>query len=244
MGANAQIEVPAFTAGQVLTAAEMTQINTGVPVFATTTTRDAAFGGAGEKVLAEGQFAYIEATNTTQYYDGAAWVAVGASGLTFINGASFTGVATVDSPQNTFTSTYANYLVIVDVQTFASSAALYWRFATTGTPITTGYDWAGISIRSSGTTFPGGASNAAQFYVGDCGNVEYSSFAFTVINPEITARNSKLIWAGPHSDATYLYHTTAGGRNLTAAKHDGFRLFNSGGVNMTGSYKVYGYSNS
>lgn len=76
MGANAQIAVPAFVAGEVLTAAEMTQINTGIPVFATTTTRDAAFSGTGEKVLAEGQFAYIEATNTTQYYDGAAWVSV------------------------------------------------------------------------------------------------------------------------------------------------------------------------
>ena len=75
MGANAQIEVPAFTAGQVLTAAEMTQINTGIPVFATTTTRDAAFGGAGEKVLAEGQFAYIEASNQTQFYDGTVWTA-------------------------------------------------------------------------------------------------------------------------------------------------------------------------
>jgi hypothetical protein len=81
MGANAQIEVPAFTAGQVLTAAEMTQVNTGIPVFATTVTRDAAFGGAGEKVLAEGQFAYIEATNTTQYYDGAAWQSVGVTGI-------------------------------------------------------------------------------------------------------------------------------------------------------------------
>jgi hypothetical protein len=79
MGANAQTAVPAFTAGQVLTAAQQTQINTGIPVFATTVTRDAAFGGAGEKTLAEGQFAYIEATNTTQYYDGAAWQSLGAT---------------------------------------------------------------------------------------------------------------------------------------------------------------------
>lgn len=76
MGANAQIAVPVFTSGQVLTAAQMTQINTGVPVFATTVTRDAAFSGSGEKVLAEGQFAYLEDSNTTQYYDGAAWQSV------------------------------------------------------------------------------------------------------------------------------------------------------------------------
>lgn len=245
MGLNAQTSVPAFTTGQVLTAQQQTDINTGIPVFADTTARDAAFGGTGEKVLAEGQFAYIEATNTTQYYDGAAWVAVGASGLTFINGASFTSVATVDSPQNTFTSTYANYLVILDIQTLASFAAVYWRFATAGTPITSAtYDWAGISIRSTGTTFPGGSTGSTQFYVGDCGNIEYSSFQFTVINPQVSARNSKIIWAGPHSDNTYNYHTTASGRNSTAASHDGFRILNSGGVNMTGSYKVYGYSNS
>lgn len=77
MGANAQTSVPAFTAGQILTAQQQTEINTGIPVFATTTTRDAAFGGTGEKTLAEGQFAYIEASDTTQYYNGTSWLALG-----------------------------------------------------------------------------------------------------------------------------------------------------------------------
>ena len=73
---NTQTSVPAFVASQVLTAQQQTEINTGIPVFATTVTRDAAFGGTGEKTLAEGQFAYLEDSNTTQYYDGAAWQAV------------------------------------------------------------------------------------------------------------------------------------------------------------------------
>jgi|DEB0MinimDraft_3_1074331.scaffolds.fasta_scaffold23433_2 enamine deaminase RidA (YjgF/YER057c/UK114 family) len=80
MGANAQTSVPAFTSGQVLTAAQVTQINTGIPVFASSTERDAAFGGTGEKTLAEGQMAYLEDTNETQYYDGSSWAAVGAGG--------------------------------------------------------------------------------------------------------------------------------------------------------------------
>lgn len=80
MGANAQTSVPAFTAGQVLTAAQVTQINTGIPVFASSTERDAAFGGTGEKTLAEGQMAYLEDTNETQYYDGSSWAAVGQAG--------------------------------------------------------------------------------------------------------------------------------------------------------------------
>jgi len=77
MGANAQTSVPAFTAGQVLTAAQVTQINTGIPVFASSTERDAAFGGTGEKTLAEGQYAFLEDTNETLVYDGSSWVSTG-----------------------------------------------------------------------------------------------------------------------------------------------------------------------
>lgn len=41
--------------------------------FATTTARDAAFGGAGEPTLAEGMFCYIDADNKLYFYTGAAW---------------------------------------------------------------------------------------------------------------------------------------------------------------------------
>jgi hypothetical protein len=68
--ANTQTTVPAFVASQVLTAEEMTQsASTGVPVFATTVTRDAGFGGSGQKALAQGQLCYLEATDVVQYYD-------------------------------------------------------------------------------------------------------------------------------------------------------------------------------
>jgi hypothetical protein len=78
MGANAQTTVPSFTVGQVLTADQQNQsARTGVPVFADTTARDAAFGGAGKKTLAEGQLCYLEDTNKVQYYDGAAWANLG-----------------------------------------------------------------------------------------------------------------------------------------------------------------------
>jgi hypothetical protein len=74
MGVNAVTTTFDFTSGQILTAAQMDNVNCGVPVFATTATRDAAFGGTGEKVLAEGQTCYIEDTpNRLMIYDGAVW---------------------------------------------------------------------------------------------------------------------------------------------------------------------------
>ena len=78
MGANAQTTVPTFIASQVLTAADMNlSARTGVPVFATTVTRDAGFGRTGEKTLAQGQLCYLESTNVVQYYDGSNWATLG-----------------------------------------------------------------------------------------------------------------------------------------------------------------------
>jgi hypothetical protein len=101
--ANTQTSVPVFTAGQVLTAAQQNQINTGIPVFADSTARDAAFGGTGEKTLAEGQFAFLRGHNTTQFYDGAAWLAVTGAKLAQV-------VNTVKT--DTFTSTSTTYVDI------------------------------------------------------------------------------------------------------------------------------------
>lgn len=79
MGANATTKVPSYTAGQVLTAADLSITNSGIPVFADAAARDAAFGGTGEKTLAEGQFAYLEDTNEVQFYDGSSWTKLGGS---------------------------------------------------------------------------------------------------------------------------------------------------------------------
>lgn len=98
MGANAQTSVPTFTAGEILTAANMNiSARTGIPVFADTTARDAAFGGTGEKTLAEGQFAYLESTNATQYYDGATWKGLGGKILQVVMAETSTAVTTTST---------------------------------------------------------------------------------------------------------------------------------------------------
>ena len=70
-----------FVAGEVLTAA---QVNTYlqdqvIAVYANSTARDAAYGGAGEPTLAEGMFCFLKDTNEFLFYTGAAWTAVDTS---------------------------------------------------------------------------------------------------------------------------------------------------------------------
>jgi len=65
-----------FTTGEVLTAANVNgYLMQGVLVFASAAARDAAITSP-----QEGQFAYTKDTNGLWYYDGAAWVASGATG--------------------------------------------------------------------------------------------------------------------------------------------------------------------
>ena len=133
MGANAQTSVPTFTAGEVLTAANMNiSARTGIPVFADSTARDAAFGGTGEKTLAEGQFAYLESTNATQYYDGSTWQSVASNkvvqivtGNTSTEATNSTSTFADTNLTATITPTSAsnNILVQVTQQGLAKSSA-------------------------------------------------------------------------------------------------------------------------
>jgi hypothetical protein len=67
-----------FVSGEVLTAANVNQfLMRGVKVYADAATRDAAYGGAGEPTLEEGEVCYLISTNQVLAYDGAAWQAVG-----------------------------------------------------------------------------------------------------------------------------------------------------------------------
>jgi hypothetical protein len=151
MGVNAQTSVPTFTAGEVLTAANMNiSARTGVPVFADSTARDAAFGGSGEKTLAEGQLCYLEDTNKVQYYDGAAWANLGS----VTNVTAFTASGTFTPPAGV---TYA----IAHIRAGGGGIGN----ASSGTGGTSSVAFAAGTISATGGT----ALNAGQsFAVGNC----------------------------------------------------------------------------
>jgi hypothetical protein len=243
MGANAQTAVPAFVAGEVLTAAEMTQVNTGIPVFATTTTRDAAFGGAGEKTLAEGQFAYIEATNTTQYYDGAAWQPVGVSpGLVCVKAeTTFTGVSSFTA-DNVFTSNYTNYLMILNYAT-STTNQVFAQLRVGGVAAATNYNYQ----ESFAYTTVVGASRATgqtSIKIGDDTNsISENAISHIQINtPQLAqathfASNNSCNTGGYNAPLVSLKY----GNHSTATAYDGIGVLVATGT-MTGTYAIYGYS--
>lgn len=239
MGANAQTSVPAFTAGQVLTAQQQTEINTGIPVFATTTTRDAAFGGTGEKTLAEGQFAYIEASNTTQYYDGAAWQTLVVGGLTLVKTQTVGSGVTTVNVTSAFSSTYDNYKIIFSGGVGSTVQLITMKLGST----TTGYYWAYVESGFGGGTGGSNQSNDSQF-----GRIGYSTTATNFMNVDVLspnlAKNTVISYNWVKTETTGSAGQGGGFLNNTTQYTD-FTLGVQGAGTFTGgTIFVYGYANS
>ena len=238
MGANATTFVPTYVASEVLTAADLNVTNSGIPVFATTVTRDAAFGGTGEKTLAEGQFAYIEATNQTLYYDGAAWQVVGGGLVVVQTETAFTASNSIVA-NNVFTSAYRNY-TIKFTSTASTGVGLQIKFRVGGVSATTNYNYQGLSINGTSVT----GVRASSQTNGEIASVAVQETALTLnlYNPAVAvATNYDALTAYVSgaftSPVSYLYT----GNHSTATAYDGIEITPSSGT-LTGSYTIYGWS--
>lgn len=247
MGANAQTTVPTFTAGQVLTADQQNQsARTGVPVFATTVERDAAFGGTGEKTLAEGQLCYLEDSNVVQYYDGASWATVGPStpgGLTFITSASFTTASTVSMAAGTFTNTYKTYKVILHVTGQVTGGSISVRVNDAGSPRTAANYYGGVGFVKTGGAFVGsGSSGATSAYLMNYTTTQPTqNFDFTVYDPTNASENTSWSgtgWGVDSGVADFACVWAAAHYGVTEA-NDGLTFITGAGT-ISGTYQVYG----
>jgi hypothetical protein len=247
MGANATTFVPAYVAGEVLTAADLTVTNSGIPVFADSTARDNSFGGTGEKVLAEGQYAYLESTNATQFYDGAAWQSVGTTpGLVFITGASFTAAATVSLPAATFSATYENYLMFFDITNSSTDIALTMRFRIGGADNTTSnYNNGFTGLDNVGVTQTKTQNGGTSFALSDISTgVDRQIMNLNIANPFDTSKTEINGFVGRQPSPTSGFAVMSGGGVFNATtSFDALSIICSTG-NIDGNYRIYGYANS
>ena len=243
--ANTQTSVPLFVANSVLTAAQQNiSAGTGVPVFSTSVTRDAAFGGS-NKVLAEGQLCYLESTNVVQYYDGAAWATVGpssAGGLVFITGASFTTAASVSLPTSTFTSTYTNYRISLNVSSAASMSALRLRFRAAGTDNTASNYQTGYTTDQAFNNQLSTSAYLSNCAFGASANLNNTQ-SMDIYNPQSAIAASWIAQGQYLTTSNNSQQSFASGVLTVTTAYDALTFLGDAGT-MTGSYKVYGYTNS
>jgi hypothetical protein len=204
----------------------------GVLPFATSTARGTALPSP-----TEGQYTYLQDTNATEYWDGAAWVAAGvAPGLVHINTTSFSAVSSV-SLNDVFTSTYDNYRIVVS-SAFSSDQSLRARLRLSGTDAS-GTTYYYQRVTGSGSTAAStGESSIGHFYFGDCsGNL--SAWSIDMFNPAKASETQTLTLNVRGNNSIQ----TVSGVHTTATAYDGITFFPTSGT-MTGTIRVYGYQNS
>ena len=240
MGANASTAVPLYASGQVLDAARLNLTNAGVPVFAGTATRDAAFGGSGEKVLAEGQLCYLEDTNAVQYYDSAAWQAVGTTpGLVCVKAETAFSAVSSTFADSVFTSTYTNYRIVVRYQSTAAELAMQFRAATVDT--TSGYNFQRLQGEVSSVGAVQSTSQSSAF-VGKDPGAFWSMTTIDISGPQL-AEPTLYVTNNLRNNGAYtnpqvqIYY----GNQSASTQFDGIKFLVSSGT-TTGSYTIYGYS--
>ena len=246
MGDNAQTSVPKFTSGDVLTAANTNLLSNGIPVFSGTATRDAAFGGTGEKVLAEGQYAFLEDSNITQFYDGAAWQPVGASaGLVYITGASFTTAATVSLAADSFTTTYDNYRLMFRLTAASAGTTLRLRYRAAGSDDTNNsYQW---GYGGYDGAFEGNLTTETSAVIAGLNTAGngFNALSMDIFAPKLSVvtYHNLVGWGIEIAATTNAMSYFASGRFGNTTAFDSMTIFPASGT-ITGSYKLYGYSNS
>ena len=243
--ANEQTSVPLYATSEILTAANMNiSAGTGVPVFATTVTRDAAFGGANEKVLAEGQLCYLSATDVVQYYDGAAWATVGpavaaASGLTLISTTTIGTTVSSVTVSSAFSATYDNYRITVAGGT--NSAGIGGLAIQLGSTVT-GYYFAVNRL-----TYANSASNEAGSNVTTWGsvggmNTNGLGLSMDLISPFL-AKNT-FYYSTQVANGTTSVAGAGGGWVDNTTSYTAFTVIPTSGTLTGGTIRVYGYQNS
>jgi hypothetical protein len=238
---NEQTSVPLYASGEVLTASNLNlSAGTGVPVFATTVTRDAAFGGANEKVLAEGQLCYLSDTNIVQYYDGAAWATVGPAtpgALVLVKsqaiGTTVSSVAVTDA----FNATYETYKVVISGATSSSTSdALNLQLGST----TTNYYSASVGAyydSGTGSTNVRQSNNGSNFKFAGGITSSFVCLNIDIINPQV-AEITTIGAFVPYYNSAY---ATSGYLN-DSTQYTGFTIIPATGTITGGTIYVYGYA--
>lgn len=232
-----------FVTGDILTANDANNqfMKQTIAVFATAAARTSALASP-----VEGQYSYLEDSDSTWIYNGSNWVvptnSMGA-GSTLISSTTISSAAFV-SVNNCFTSTYDAYQIVLNVTGITGTNKMFMRLS--GTDSVTGYyDAKIVTSGAAGTTVTGSVQSSVAtgwMVFQQAGQNTALSGTVIVTNPATTALTNYSalpIWYN-NSGPTQGLHI-ASGTHSSAVAYDGFTFTFAGAVN--GTVKVYGLKN-
>jgi hypothetical protein len=167
-------------------------------------------------------------------------------GATFVLAQSFSAVSTVSMAASTFTSTYQNYLVMLQITANSVNQNISLRVNNAGTPRTAAnYGGAKLDIRQDTGAVVGTGTNAqTSFNMITGGTNGTGGVAIIVFSPLVATTKTTLTAQGMGIDnAQNTGAVTFGGvQYVVAEANDGLTFFVGG--TFTGNLRVYGLADS
>ena len=227
-----------FTAGEVLTASNVQNYlqDQAVMVFGGTAARSSAIGTAN---FEEGMLTYLTDVDKLQVYTGAAFAdvypaAATNQGLTLINTTSFSAVAS-QSFNNVFTSTYANYRILFNLDVATGTPNLTFRFRAAGSDITTAGHFL-FGDKTGGAVGNIASLSQTSMLLGPAAST--NAGILDVLRPQLT--ETKIVHANYYYSNNGECYDLFCGTNFTTSS-DGFSLIIASST-ITGTVSVYGYN--
>jgi len=180
-----------------------------------------------------GQVLQADSTAAT----GLKWATVStSSGLTLVASTTISAATSI-SVNNCFTSTYANYLIMVDIPTTTGTAGyIGLRLRASGTDTTTGYALQKISAGNTSVT--AGRDTGWNLFYGYPTNPGLAG-SVDLFRPNMAEKTRMKAHTGYGSNEEMFIHY---GEQSASTQFDGFTI--TGPTTLTGTIRVYGYQNS
>jgi hypothetical protein len=186
-----------FTTGDVLTASQVQYNlqNQTIMYFASAAARDAALTAG---VVQEGMFAYLADTNTTVYYDGAAWQSFGTGDVTGLTAGSGITITNPSGPVPTIAVSDGLALTspeeVISISASAATGAINIDVVTSAVNIRTTNataDWT-INVRGDGSTtldsLMAVGSQISVVFESPIGATAYEPTALTIDGASVTPK--------------------------------------------------------
>ena len=239
--ANDQGDITEVQAGTGISVASGTG-----PIPVVTNTVATAYDSKGDLVVGTGADTFARlAVGTNDYVltaasgetTGLKWAAA-ASGLTLINTTSFTGVASVSLPNDTFSATYKNYKIVLN-HTNVTWDFMFFRMRAAGTDLTSSVYGRAVVLQDGSLTSNNQTAQSSGYLSYSQANLESAS-EINVYSPfdTVVTRASGLATFKRSSNGNAIAMLSSIIDNTTS--YDSMTFFSSSG-NIAGTLQVFGY---